>query len=533
MARMMRTPPWRPSRRSTTRSLSVSPRIRGTSAMRPTRLPTSIRTVLGTLRTLRAALVVAALLAPASIAGCGDEAKPAPTRIATIVQDDAELLHRSPQRIAATLDDLRDLGVDWVRVTAGWSEIAPAARSATRPDFDATDSTSYPPYVWSKLDRVYRMARARGLRVSIDIAFWAPRWGVVVPGRRADHERDRILPDDYADFAEAVAGRYPGAVAFTIWNEPNHNAFLLPQWERTGDVWQPASPHRYRAMVQAAVPRIEAAAPDALVLIGATSSVGSATGSTPNERMAPLTFLREMACVDADLQPLKRPECRHFKALPGDGWSHHPYSLDLPPWEPDPRPDNVRMADLDRLTSLLHRLHDAGRTRADLPLYLTESGWQTAPPDPTRDVSLAEQARWLPEAEEIARRRPMVRSVSQFLVRDLPERPGPSARLRWRDYQSGLRFEDGRPKPAHASFALGLVARRSTPGRVAFWAIVRPGSGRRPARISVRDGGRWRTIARAMTRDDGTFELELAVDPEQTFRVESAGQAGAPVRGAR
>jgi len=478
-------------------------------------------------------LAIAAVIA-AAIAGCGRDEAPGAPPIATIVQDDAELLHRTPQRIAATLDDLRDLGVDWVRVTAGWSEIAPASRSFLRPDFDATDPAQYPPGAWSALDRVYEMARARGLRASIDIAFWAPRWAVGAPGRRADREREEIAGDDYADFAEAVAHRYPRAVAFTVWNEPNHNAFLLPQWERTGGEWRPASPHRYRAMLRAAVPRIEAAAPDALVLIGATSSVGSERATRPNERMAPLTFLRELACVDEHLTPLSRPDCASFEALPGDGWSHHPYSLDLAPWQADPRADNVRMADLDRLTSLLHRLYEDGRTREDLPLYLTESGYQTTPPDPTWDVTLADQARWLPEAERIARRQPSLRSVSQFLVRDLPERPGPSLRIRWRDYQSGLRFEDGRPKPARASFALGLVAHRSPAGGVDFWGLVRPGSGPRAARIGVLEpDGRWRTIARPTTRADGTFHVAVAVDPNGTFRLASGRRAGAPVDGAR
>ena len=191
-----------------------------------------------------------------AIAGCADDAgEPAAPAVATIVQDDAELLHRSPQRIAATLDDMRALGVDWVRVTAGWSVIAPAPRAAQRPAFDAADPAAYPRGAWAALDRVHALARARGMRTAIDIAFWAPRWGVARPARRADRERDTILVDDYADFAEAVARRYGDAAAFTIWNEPNHNAFLLPQWERTQDGWQPAAPHLYRAMVQAAVPR--------------------------------------------------------------------------------------------------------------------------------------------------------------------------------------------------------------------------------------------------------------------------------------
>ena len=482
------------------------------------------------------AVAVALALGLAALAGCsdGDHPRPAAPKIATVVQDDAELLHRTPQRIASTLDDLRDLGVDWVRVTAGWSQIAPSPHSTRRPAFDARNPRAYPPGAWERLDRVYEMATARGLRASIDIAFWAPRWAVGRPARHPDRERDTIAASEYAHFAEAVARRYPRAVSFTVWNEPNHNAFLLPQWQRSGDGWRPASPHRYRALVRAAVPRIERAAPDALVLIGATSSVGSQAGTSPDDRMAPLTFLRAMACVDADLRPLAVPECHAFAPLPGDGWSHHPYSLELAPWQPDLSLENVRMGDLDRLTTLLGRLHAAGRTRGPLPLYLTESGYQTAPPDPTWKVTLAHQARWLPEAERVARRQPSLRSVAQFLVRDLPERPGRALKTRWRDYQSGLRFEDGRAKPAHAAFALSLVARRVAPARVSFWGLVRPGSGTRRARVSVREpDGTWRAIGRGRTRTDGIFRLTVRVDAARTFRFESGRRAGPPVQGAR
>ena len=484
------------------------------------------------MRTARA-FAAAALALAALAAGCGDE-PPRRAQVATVLQDDAELLHRTPARIAATLDDMRALGVDWVRVTAGWSEIAPDRRATSRPLFHPADPAQYPPAAWTALDRVYEMARARAMRVAIDIAFWAPRWAVARAGSRPDRERDTIDPAAYADFAEAVARRYPRAVAFTIWNEPNHDVFLLPQWERDGGGWRPAAPHAYRAMVQAAVPRIKAVAPQALVLIGATASVGSAAGDDRGDRMAPLTFLRAMACVDARLQPLQVPECEDFRPLPGDGWSHHPYSLDLSPSQPDPRPENVRMGDLPRLTSLLARLHDAGRTRGALPLYLTESGYQTNPPDPTWPVTPDDQARWLPAAEQVARVQPDVRSVAQFLVRDLPERDGPDPRSRWRDYQSGLRFADGRPKPAHAAFALGLVARREGPRHVAFWGLVRPGRGARPARVTVREpDGNWQEIASERTAADGTFAVGADVDPARTFRLESAGRAGPPLDGAR
>jgi hypothetical protein len=482
------------------------------------------------MRTAKAGAV--ALVVAALVSGCGGErSTPA---VATVIQDDAELLHRSPRQIAATLDDMRSLGADWVRVTAGWSAMAPDPRASRSPAFDASDSTKYPPYVWASLDRVYRMARARRMQVAIDIAFWAPRWAVARAGARSDRLRDSIDPSAYADFAEATARRYPRAVAFTVWNEPNHPVFLLPQWERRDRAWRPASPHLYRAMVQAAVPRIKAAAPKALVLIGATSSVGDDTANNRDDRMAPLTFLREMACVDERLRPLRSPECKRFKPLPGDGWSHHPYSLELAPSQADPRPDNVRMGDLSRLTDLLERLHAAGRTRKALPLYLTESGYQTKPPDPTGRVSLDDQARWLVEGERVARSQPQVRSVAQFLLRDLPVRDGHDLASRWGDYQSGLRFADGRTKPAHASFALGLEARRTGTGRVAFWGLVRPGDGRRDARVTVREpDGSWRTIADEQTGDDGTFEVSVDVDPARTFRLESGHSAGTAVAGAR
>jgi len=483
-----------------------------------------------------ASVLLAALTLTAAAIGCGGDepSSDRAPRVATIVQDDAELLHRSPQRTAATVDDLRDLGVDWVRVTAGWSVIAPAPTATQRPDFDARDPGAYPAGAWSGLDRVVALTRERKLRVAIDIAFWAPRWAVGRAGERPGRERDSIAVGAFADFAEAVARRYPQAVAFTIWNEPNHPSFFQPQWELFGGAWRPASPHRYRAMVQASVPRVETAAPDALVLIGATSSIGVEHPDRAGDGMAPLTFLREMACVDERLQPLRRPECRSFAPLPGDGWSHHPYTRDKPPWVPDPQATNARMGDLPRLTALLSRLHKAGRTRDALELYLTEWGYQTNPPDPTWQVSLADQARWLPEGERIARAQPSVRGVSQFLVRDLPQRPGADVRTRWGDYQSGLRFVDGSPKPAHRSFALALVARRAGAHTVAFWGLVRRGNGRRDARVSVRArDGSWRTLLRRRTGEDGTFEATVAVDPSRSFRLESGGRAGPPLAGAR
>jgi hypothetical protein len=270
-------------------------------------------------------------------------------------------------------------------------------------------------------------------------------------------------------------------------------------------------------MLEASVPRVKRAAPDAAVLIGATSSLGTSRPEQPDDRIAPLTFARELACVDEELRPLDRPECRDFQPLPGDGWSHHPYGVGLTPFQRDPAPDTARIGDLDRLDRLLDALHRAGRTDRRLAMYVTEYGYQSNPPDPTQPWTPEDQARMLIEGELVARELPSLRGWAQFLVRDLPERDGPTPRDRWRDFQTGLRRASGEAKPAYAAFAVGLAAVRLGAGRVRLWGIVRPGSGPRAVRLRIDD----RVVEELETRPDGTLDRTVSADPSATFRLEA------------
>src|SRR3954447_13113947 len=129
----------------------------------------------------------------------------------TALQDDAHLLYRTDAEVRSSMADVRALGVDRVRLTASWSLLAPSPDSAQRPDFDAADPRAYPAANWYFLDRAVRTANEAGLKVMIDVAFWAPRWATHEDPATPNRLRTDIDPQEYAQFARAVARRYDGS----------------------------------------------------------------------------------------------------------------------------------------------------------------------------------------------------------------------------------------------------------------------------------------------------------------------------------
>jgi hypothetical protein len=491
-----------------------------------------------------------ALLAAAAALALAPAAHGAP--IETVVQDDALFLHGSDAEVADGLAKLRELGVDRLRLTAGWSVIAPDPDAATAPAFDAADPAAYPQGNWANLDRAVRMATAAGIRPMIDIAFWAPRWATTEPAGATARLRTGMDPARYAAFAHAVAERYSGAWrpapgrvpppepsqddapslvgqllggsqpaqqpsaqpapagqqpdplpavdAFTIWNEPNHPGFVMPQWAKEGGVWVAASADTYRAMVQAAYPQIKAVAPGAKVLIGGTSALGSDEPGTAG--VPPLAFLRRLACVDDELRPVATGACAGFQPLPGDGWSHHPYSLRRLPDRVPANPDEVPVGALGRLSLTLQALVAMGRLApADADLYLTEYGYETNPPDPQAPFSLADQGRLLAWGEDLGEQISGVRMWPQFLLRDRPGDPAGPAMRPFGDWQSGLLMADGTPKPAYATFRTPVHAECvRVAGRqwTRVWARLRQAPPGTQASVEVGGGGgRWRPTASA------------------------------------
>jgi hypothetical protein len=426
---------------------------------------------------IRRTLLVIALLAVAP------GAHASPTQESTF-QDDNHLIYTTPDAAARTMDRLKALGADRLRITVLWSAIAPAIGSRTKPaGFDGSDPAAYPSGVWDNYDTVVRLAAERGLGVNFNVTVPGPLWAMGASPRADIANRYRPNAAEFGDFVRALGRRYRQVTYWSIQNEPNQPGWLDPQWVRRRRRWVEASPAIYRGMVDAAWRALQDTGhADDTILIGETAPKGvSARGTT--RAMAPGRFIR-------GLYPSRSAAFRaaHPGLFRSTGYAHHPYELIFAPNHDPAHRDWFTIANLGRLESLLKRAR--GRT----PLYLTEFGYQTDPPDPL-GVTPAEQARYLNQAEYIAYRDRDVRTLSQFLLYD----DGPPFGL---TFQTGLDYLSGRAKPAAAAYAFPLwlpapSVRRGQ--RLHVWGLLRaaPNGQARTVDVLFRPrGGRFHRIAR-------------------------------------
>jgi hypothetical protein len=417
------------------------------------------------------------------------------------IMDDQLLLGASQQKINRHMATFRRLGVDRVRVSAFWNQIAPASSSRRKPAGFNGANMRDPRYNWAALDRVIASAVGHGLRLMVSISTPAPIWATGKTKR--PNPLWKPSPREFGDYTEAVVTRYGRYVDhWAISNEPNQGGWLQPQSDKSGLV----APHLYRAMVLAAYPRIKRIDPTSVALIGELASSGR-KGRGRRIPIRPLIFLKEMACVNAHYRPIRRGRCKNFKPIPLDALGHHPYQFFQAPNKPALNPNDAAIGDTGRLLRVVDRL--VGRRRLapkrgrHPSVFYTEFGYQTNPPDPFAGVSLSTQRRYIQQAAYIAWRTPRVRELNQFRLTDgILDGTGVQ---RFREFQSGLVFRSGKQKPAYKVFPHPFVI---TGDR--FWGQVRPG-GRHAIRVqrSPRRGARFSTIATVDTNSRGYFTFRL------------------------
>ncbi len=423
------------------------------------------------------------------------------SRMEVSMMDDQLLLNASPAELESDMALFKRLGVDRLRVSAFWNQIAPDPTSRTKPaGFDGRDHTSGR-YNFAPLDRVVAAAVRNNLRIMVSISTPAPVWASADPSR--DNQLWKPRAGEFGDFAEAVTRRYATWVDhWGISNEPNQGVWLQPQSDRSGLV----APHLYRALVLAAYPRIKALDPTSTALVGELAASGR-SGRGATRPIRPLLFLREMACRDSRWRRKRRGRCKNFKAIPIDALGHHPYNLLQRPTNKSRNKYDAAIGDGRRLTRTADRLvrlraFKPGRGRR-LSVFYTEFGYQTTPPDPFAGVSLGQQRLYLQQAAYIAQRTPRVRGLNQFRLTD-GAIAGKGLR-RFEEFQSGLMFRNRKPKPAYSIFAHPFVISRDR-----FWGQVRPG-GAHTVRVQRKASrrGRWRLVAQVPTNRLGYFSFRL------------------------
>jgi hypothetical protein len=425
-------------------------------------------------------LIVSVLVAIAVTAPAAGAARPLQTGFA----DAANFGNASRQ--AGAFDRARAAGASFVRLVLNWRAVAPVRRPAR---FDATNPAE-PAYAWGPFDREVRLASARGLEPLVTVAL-APAWA---EGRGAGPQGTvRPSPAHLGQFARAAARRYSGDFGalprvryWQVWNEPNRDYYLRPQYVR-GRMF---SAGWYRRMVESFAANVHVVSGANRVVAGGLAPLGR-----PG-KPAPLAFMRRMLCVARG-----RRSCDlRRNPVDLDVWSHHPYTSGGPVHRATHR-DDVALGDLPEMRRLLRIAVRLGhvRSRGPVGFWVTEFSWDSKPPDPAA-LAARLHARWVSEALYRMWRNG-VSVVIWFKIRDDPLAVSP--------YQSGLWTTNWRPKHSLTAFRFPVVAfaRR---GGVAVWGRT-PTSGPGAVLVELKTGSTWRTLGTLTANENGIFARRYVV----------------------
>jgi hypothetical protein len=420
----------------------------------------------------------------------------------SLFQDDGALVASGDARREQTLDRLRTLGVDTIRVNLIWNRVAPAPWSKRWPRFDAADPAAYD---FSRYDAVVRGANARGLAVMLTLTGPAPAWASRCGGSAKRRSTCDPSPADFGRFAAAAGLHYPAVRRWSVWNEPNLAAWLYPQWRRKGGRHRPYAPLMYRGLAYRAIEGLRGSGHGSdRILLGETGPVGRHRGPWAKRSLPPAAFVADLFCMSGRGHRLRGAAARalgchrRYRRLGVTGYAHHPYSRAAAAGPRSRmRGGDIGMSNLGRLSALLHHAARLRELPRGIGVYLTEYGVQTDPPDRVVGVSPRRQAEWLNEMDYMAYRNHAVRSVAQY---ELFDDPGRAA------FQTGLVFAGGRPKRSLGAYELPIwVVRRHR--RTTVWGQVRPAGAGARVEILYRPGahGAFRRAATATTRPRGFF----------------------------
>jgi hypothetical protein len=459
---------------------------------------------------------------------------------------------------AATFQELRHLGVGMVRVEVRWSLFAPDPTSLTKPAFDATDPNAYSSSQLAGLDAIVLNAAANGIQVMMTPSAWAPYWAQGPdPSRYGAHYDIRYSFEpsaaEFAKFVQALGTRYsgtfvpPGASTplpristWEIYNEPNFGESLAPQARYGSRV--PVGARFYRDIADDAYAALGATGHGQdTILIGALGADGTWSPATRHRRqglpgtygeMPPLSFIRELYCMqpnwhrylgwDAYLRgcPTTKAGYRNFEAkhpvlFHASGFSDHPYDIPkgLPPTEASSsNPNHAEFSQLPHLQSTLDYIQWLYGSSTKFPIWNTEYGYITCPPNCTkRYASPKNAAAYINWAEYLSWRNPRIASTMQYLLID----PNPTVGVAEKGgFASGLVYFRGTPKDSYNAYRMPLFLpyTKTWPGHaLEVWGDVRPA----PYAVADGDGPQYAEVqfARSGSSTWTTMKTLPVTDP--------------------
>ena len=480
-----------------------------------------------------------------------------------------------------TLQTLRDLGVGMVRVNVTWNQIAPSALSTHRPKgFNASDPGAYAAGGWAPYDAVVRAAAADHITLDFTLNGPAPLWatGSGAPRGTTGYFREDWEPSakEFGLFVKAVGTRYSGSykpagsptalprVSFwSIWNEPNYGYDIGPQGiGRNQSI--PNSPHIYRNLLNAAWGSLNATGHTTKrdrILFGEVTPHGVNNWGVFSN-MKPLIFLRSLYCVDSNFHQLRGSTAsaqgcpttaagsRAFRKqnpalFSASGFADHPYEEASAPNRPThlcgnklcvgspSDPDFADLPQVPKLERTLDRLNAIYGSHSHFPVWSTEYGFRTRPPDPREGVSQADQALFMNWAEYLSYKQSRLFSYSQYALIDQP----PPA-----SFDTGLLNPNGSPKPGYAAYRMPLFMPSSSTrkGRkLEVWGAVRPASFAKmdtgqaqSVQIQFQAGGNgaFTTVDTVPIRNSrGYFDVHVAFPSSGTVRLAWTYPTGDPL----
>jgi hypothetical protein len=424
-----------------------------------------------------------------------------------------------------TLQILRSLGVDILRVPVIWSAIAPNPTSRTRPSFDASNPAAYGGN-WAPYDRLINDASAVGIAVDLMPTGGAPLWASAsgapscsTVGGSAVCFQSVFQPSasEYGQFVHAVAARYGGVHFWEVWNEANWGPALAPQYYHSS---VPVSAKIYRGLLDAGWNALKQTGHGQDTIVASSLSQDGSLHVGETGTSAPLIFIRTLYCVDSSYKQLFGAVAReagcptsssayhqfrnaHPGLLKASGVGVHPYPYGRPPTKLDyADPNGVEFAEIPHLTKALDRVQRVYGSHKRMQVYNTEYGYQIG------FASAQNAAMYINWAEYLSWKNPRIATYDQYELRDAG----------W--FPTGLVRSNGRLKPSFFAYRLPvwLPLTQTKRGRtLEVWGDARAAhfasaDGHQPQYVSIQ----W---SRAGTTQFKTVKTVRVTNPRGYFDV--------------